>query len=145
MFHWWFTLRINSKRLAKAIAEAENRTSGEICVYISHRRHENPLKAAKRRFELLGMTQTVQRNAILLYIVPRSRNFAIIGDEGIHARAGEAFWQELAAMLASSFKAGSLTEGLEQTIRRAGDLLAEFFPPLPGDQNELPDRPFRGA
>lgn len=144
MFHWWFLYRINAKRLAAAIAEAESRTSGEICIYVSHRRHGDPLKAAKVRFEKLGMTRTAQRNGVLFYIVPRSRTFAILGDEGIHARAGDAFWEELAAMLSTAFKQGCLTEGLENSIRRAGDLLAESFPPLPGDQNELPDHPSGG-
>jgi uncharacterized membrane protein len=144
MFYWWFLYRIDSKRLAAAIAEAESRTSGEICVYVSHRKHGDPLKAARVRFEKLGMTETAQRNGILFYIVPRSRNFAILGDTGIHTKAGHAFWEELAASLSTAFKQGCLTEGLETTIRRAGDLLAESFPPLPGDKNELPDRPTGG-
>ncbi|MDZ4286394.1 MAG: TPM domain-containing protein [Prosthecobacter sp.] len=144
MFHWWFLYRIDAKRLAAAIAEAESRTSGEICIYVSHRKHGDPLKAAKVRFERLGMTNTAQRNGILFYIVPRCRTFAILGDEGIHAKVGHAFWEELAALLTASFKEGHLTEGLEKSIRRAGDLLAEFFPPLSGDKNELPDHPTGG-
>jgi uncharacterized membrane protein len=144
MWHWWFLYRIDSKRLAAAIAEAEDRTSGEIVVYISHRKHDDPLEAAKERFVKLNMTATAQRNGVLFYVVPRSRRFAILGDEGIHAKVGDAFWQELAERVSAAFKDGRLTEGLEEAIRRAGDLLAEFFPPVPDDQNELPDRPTAG-
>jgi uncharacterized membrane protein len=140
MWHWWFLYRIDSKRLAKAIAEAEGRTSGEIVVYIAHRKHEDPWEAAKERFIKLNMTATAQRNAVLFYIVPRSRKFAILGDEGIHQKVGEMFWRELADLVSEAFRQGRLTEGLESAIRRAGDLLAEFYPPLPGDVNELPDR-----
>jgi uncharacterized membrane protein len=144
MLHWWFLYRLDAKRLAAAIAEAEGRTSGEIVVYVSQRRHADPMPAAWERFEKLGMTRTAQRNGVLFYIVPRTRKFAILGDEGIHAKAGAAFWEELAALLSADFKEGRLTEGLEKTIRRAGDLLAECFPPLPGDKNELPDQPTGG-
>ncbi len=139
MIHWWFLFRLKTKQLVAAIAEAESRTSGEIRIYISHRKLSDPMAAAKEQFEKLGMTRTALRNGVLFYIAPRSRNFAILGDSGVHEKCGEIFWQELAALMSRHFKQGKLTEGLVQAVARAGDLLAEHFPHEPGDRNELPD------
>jgi uncharacterized membrane protein len=144
MFYWWFLYRIDSKQLTAAIAEAESHTSGEIRIYVAHGKSAEPLTDAKVQFEKLGMTNTAQRNGILFFIAPRSRNFAILGDTGIHAKCGEAFWQELAAMMGKSFHEGRLTEGLVNTVQRAGALLAEHFPREGDDRNELPDGIVRG-
>lgn len=139
MIHWWFLFRLNSKRLVAAIASAEGKTSGEIRVFISHKKCTDPIAAAKAEFDKLGMAKTALRNGVLLFIAPRSRNFAIIGDEGIHAKCGEGFWQELAASMAQAFKGGKLTDGLVHVVERAGSLLAEHFPRQDDDRNELPD------
>jgi uncharacterized membrane protein len=144
MFYWWFLFRIDSKQLAAAIAEAESHTSGEIRIYVAHRKSLEPLADAKAQFEKLGMTNTEQRNGILFYIAPRSRKFAILGDTGIHAKCGPAFWDELAAMMGTAFHEGRLTEGLVRTVKRAGVLLSEHFPKENDDQNELPDSIVRG-
>ena len=144
MFYWWFLCRINSRKLVSAITHAESHTSGEIRIYVAHGESADPLTDAKAQFEALGMTQTAQRNGILFYIAPRSRNFAILGDTGIHAKCGEAFWRELAGMLSKTFRSGRLTEGLIATVERAGSLLSEHFPRQDDDQNELPNGIVRG-
>jgi len=140
MNHWWFLLKLRHKKILAAIEEAESHTSGEVRVFISHRKCSGAAIEAQEQFEKLHMTATAQRNGILFFIAPRSRTFAIVGDEGIHAKCGEAFWQELAAMLSAAFKAGQLTEGLVVAIERAGQLLAEHFPRTDDDRNELPNK-----
>ena len=139
MIHWWFLFRLNSKRLVAAIAEAENLTSGEIRIFISHKKWPDPMAAATAEFNKLGMAATAERNGVLLFIAPRSRNFAIIGDQGIHDKCGTRFWAELAATMAAAFKDGRLTDGLVTAVQRAGALLAEHFPRQTDDRNELPD------
>ncbi len=144
MIHWWFLFRLNTKLLMAAIAEAESRTSGEIRIFVSHKKCPQPMDAATEQFEKLGMTKTRERNGVLLFIAPRSRNFAIVGDLGIHDKCSDAFWQELATTMSLAFKQGRLTEGLIQTVQRAGTLLAEHFPRQDDDHNELPDEIVRG-
>ena len=139
MIHWWFLFRLKSKQLVAAIAEAESHTSGEIRIYITHKKCADPMAAAKVQFEKLGMTGTAHRNGVLFFVAPRSRNFAILGDSGVHAKCGDGFWQELAALMSAAFKEGRLTEGLVHTIQRAGTLLAEHFPKQEDDRNELPN------
>lgn len=144
MNHWWFLFRLKQKLVLRAIAEAEALTSGEIRICISHKKSADPMTDAKAQFDRLNMSNTRERNGILFFIAPRSRNFAIIGDEGIHAKCGEAFWTELSALLSATFKQGQLTEGLINVVTRAGQLLAEHFPRGEGDRNELPDEIVRG-
>jgi uncharacterized membrane protein len=87
----------------------------------------------------MGMTHTRERNAILIFVAPLSHKFAVIGDVGVHKRCGDEFWQKLAEEMRGHFLRSEFTTGLVQGIGKAGDLLAEFFPRRPDDQNELPD------
>ena len=134
-----FISQLDETRIVAAIAEAEKQTSGEIRVYISHRAHANALAFARRRFHQLGMTKTRQRNAVLLYLAPRTHQFAIVGDDGVHEKCGDAFWQEVSADLSAGMRQGDFTTAILQTIRKIGSLLAAHFPPVPDDQNELPN------
>ena len=131
---------IDDARVIQAIAAAEQRTSGEIRVFISSHAITDPVPAAQKQFERMGMTRTAARNGVLIFLAPAAHTFAVIGDEGIHARCGQVFWQELADAMSGHFKEGRFTDGLVLGIERAGASLATFFPRRPDDRNELPDR-----
>ena len=139
MYHWWFLFRLRQRSIVRAIAAAELRTSGEVRVFISHKLCTDAQAEARAQFDRLGMAATRERNGVLIFVAPRSRTFAIIGDTGIHAKVGDAFWTELATEMTTAFKAGKLTNGLVHTIHRAGVLLAEHFPRCEDDANELPN------
>jgi uncharacterized membrane protein len=130
---------IDQERVVAAIGAAELRTSGEIRVLLGKQKAADPVAAAKAHFERLGMTKTAARNGVLIFLAPHSRNFAVIGDTGVHEKCGEAFWTELAAAMTAHFRRGEFTEGLVMGIERAGALLAEHFPRQADDVNELPD------
>lgn len=134
------TLRVDEPSIVAAIVAAEQRTSGEIRVLVSHQAAPDAVAAAQNHFERLGMTQTAARNGVLIFIAPASRTFAVIGDTGIHEKCGDAFWRELADAMSEHFKHGDFTEGLVLGIDRAAALLATHFPRRPDDRNELPDR-----
>ena len=134
------TLPIDQPKVVAAIAAAERRTSGEIRVLLARHAAPEPVPAAQRHFDRLGMTQTRDRNGVLIFLAPRSRTFAVIGDTGVHEKCGDAFWRELAAAMENHFRAGDFTAGLVHAIDRAGALLAEHFPRAPDDRNELPDQ-----
>lgn len=129
--------KIDHSRVVAAIAAAEQRTSGEIRVLVSRTAATEPVVAAQKHFERMGMTRTAARNGVLIFVAPSSRNFAIIGDSGIHEKCGESFWRLLAAAMELHFKRGEFTEGLVHGIDRAGALLAENFPRAGNDRNEL--------
>lgn len=132
-------LSIDEGLVVAAIGRAERATSGEIRVVISQKNIADPVKAAQEQFERLGMTQTAARNGVLIFLAPRSRTFAVIGDRGVHEKCGDLFWQELAAAMTTHFRAGDFTAGLVLGIERAGALLAQHFPRGDDDRNELPD------
>ena len=131
---------IDEARVTGAIAAAEARTSGEIRVFICSRKTDDPVRAATEQFERMNMTRTARRNGVLIFLAPASHTFAVIGDTGVHATCGDAFWRDLAATMGERFKQAQFTEGLVLGIERAGALLAQHFPREPGDHNELPDR-----
>jgi uncharacterized membrane protein len=132
--------KIDHARVLAAIAAAETHTSGEIRVVIARHAATDPMAAAQRHFERLGMTHTQLRNGVLIYLAPRSRTFAVIGDTAVHEKCGDAFWRLLAAAMTLHFKRDEFTEGLVHGIEKAGALLAEHFPRGAGDHNELPDK-----
>ena len=130
---------IDDARVVAAIRDAEQRTAGEVRVLVSAQAAEEPIAAAKKHFERLGMTRTAARNGVLIFVALPSHTFAVIGDTAIHEKCGDAFWRDLAAAMSEHFKRGEFTEGLVLAIRRAGELLQTHFPRSPDDRNELPD------
>ena len=133
------TLPIDEPRVVAAIAAAEQRTSGEIRVLVARQPAPDPVAAAQKHFERLGMTRTAARNGVLIFIAPASRTFAVIGDTGIHEKCGDAFWRDLADAMTERFRSGEFTDGLVLGIERAAALLVAHFPRQPDDRDELPD------
>jgi uncharacterized membrane protein len=111
-----------------AVREAEQKTTGQIRVLISHKSVTDPVAAAQKEFVRLGMTKSPDRNGVLIFVAPRTRKFAVIGDAGVHAKCGEEFWRELAKTMTGYFREGKFTDGIIHGVSKAGDLLAEHFP-----------------
>jgi uncharacterized membrane protein len=131
---------IDQERVRAAIKEAEQRTSGEIAVSVAPFFWGNVPKAARRAFVRLGITRTQLRNGVLFFIVPSRRRFVVLGDEGIHQKVGQEFWDSVAAHLTEHFHAGDFTEGLVHGIAEVGSQLAAHFPyDRTKDVNELAD------
>ena len=131
--------RIDEARLVEAIVSVEARSSAEIRVCISHRRWDDVLGAARDRFRELGMDLTADRNGVLLFFAPATRQFAIWGDIGVHARCGPVALQEIVDAMTPPLREGAYTEAVVLAISRVGDLLVRHFPRRPDDVNELPD------
>lgn len=131
--------KIDHDRIVAAIAAAEQRTSGEIRVALARHKSADPMASARHHFERLGLGRTAARNGVLIYVAPRSRNFAVFGDAGVHEKCGDAFWQELAKAMTEFFRRGEFEAGIVHGIERAGELLAAHFPRTAGDCDELPN------
>ena len=131
-----FLKTLDHSRILGAIREAEKKTSGQIRVYISHRKIADAVRSATLRFDKLGMRKTKERNAVLIYLAPESRLFAVIGDSAVHEKCGDAFWQEVVATMTEHLKKDSATEAIVHAVKKIGDLLAKHFPATPGAKNE---------
>ncbi len=127
------------ERLMKAIKLAEQKTSGEIRVHIESKHKLEPVKRAQDVFIALNMNQTKERNGILFYLDIHSKQFAVWGDEGIHQKVSQAFWDEISEVCITNFKKDQFIEGLEAAINLCGDKLKLHFPLQADDTNELSD------
>jgi uncharacterized membrane protein len=131
---------IDIGRVESAIREAERRTSGEVRVSVSRFFWGDLRAVAERAFARLGMTATRERNGVLFFIVPSRQRFVVLGDEGIHAKVGQAFWETVAAAVSQRFRDGDFTGGLVDGIATVGEHLAAHYPFDPAsDANELSD------
>jgi uncharacterized membrane protein len=131
---------LDQEQVVEAIQRAEKRTSGEIRVSLSRFFWGDVQRVAERAFARLGMTRTAKRNGILFFVVPSRRRFVVLGDEGIHARVGQEFWEKVAAVMSERMRAGDFTGGLVRGIELAGEQLAAHFPyDAATDVDELPD------
>ncbi|MEP6936612.1 MAG: TPM domain-containing protein [Chthoniobacterales bacterium] len=135
-----FLSRLDDDEIVRAIRSAEKGSSGQIRVFVQRGKMESdPLEIAQKKFAQLGMEKTKERNGILIFVVPRARKFAVVGDEGVHAKCGPEFWQRLVAAMRNHFANENFTEALVEAIREAGDLLTRHFPRTSANANELPD------
>jgi uncharacterized membrane protein len=136
-----FLDRLDHDRIVQAIQAAESRSRGEIRVHASNRAVVDVQKAAAEQFEKLGMAGTAEGTGVLIYVAPRSRNFAILGDRGIHAKGGDELWREVAAAMEEDFRSGRFGEGVVKAVKRVGEVLAQHFPRREGvtDKDELPN------
>ena len=144
---WWLSRRrfargLDPDRIRRAIEAAEQGTSGEIVVSVAPIFLRSVQKAAELAFARLGVSRTRERNGVLFFIVPGRRQFAILGDVGIHQKVGVDFWQAVAQAVSRRFHAGDLNGGLVEGIEEVGRQLAQHFPGRgAADVNELRDEP----
>ncbi len=130
--------------ITAAIGEAEKSTTGEIRVCIRHRRHWKERKLTLHELALgeflrLHMERTSKRTGVLILLLFNERRFHIIGDEGIHAKVGDALWGKVAAKMGEQFRSGHFRQGIVAGVEEVGKELATHFPRTMLGPNELPD------
>lgn len=130
--------RQDREAVVSAIQKAESQTSGEIRVHLSYASSEkDALAAAKEHFDSLGMHQTQERNAVLLYLNLKLRQFALFGDQGIHKKVGQDFWNQLTTEISALIQNQNLVAGIAHAIEKIGEALQQHFPRRSNDRNEL--------
>lgn len=128
------------KTVMNAIKEAETNTSGEIRVHIEDRcKIGDPIKRAIEMFGELHMHETELRNGVIVYVAIKDHKLAVWGDEGIHKKVGQNFWNDVLATVQKYFSAKDYETGLSEAILMIGDKLKKYFPYQSNDVNELSD------
>jgi len=123
--------------LVEAIQTAESHSSGEIRVHIDSTSDDENAKTAFEVFRSLGMHQTRERNAVLFHINFDKRYLTIVGDEGIHQKVKQHFWDRMHDEITSEFAKGNYFEALEEAILKTGTELKKHFPINGNNPNEL--------
>lgn len=125
----------------EAVRWAEQRTSGEVRVFVESRcKYVNALDQAVEIFAELKMDQTQDRNAVLVYIAIKDRQLAVFGDEGIHQKVGNEYWTREVAAMISAFNHEHIADGIRNCVLHIGEALHAYFPyDKDIDKNELPD------
>jgi uncharacterized membrane protein len=130
--------RIETAKVVEAISEAEEITSAEIRVHYTVCGSKLPLLAeAQKVFEKLEMHKTESRNGVLIFLRLKSKEIAVIGDEGIHQHVGTAFWEAVKDEIIRNIQSHTLTEGIVKGVHVVGKQLSKFFPPSDENPNEL--------
>ncbi len=108
------------------------------------------------------MTQTAERNGVLIYLAPETQRFAVLGDSGIHGASEPGFWSAVAATMQPLFREGRFTDGVVGGGARGGGAARAALPAargrrrpqraarrgeprLRGDEREAPTRPADAA
>ena len=128
-------------QIVKAVQDAEQRTSGEVRVFVESRcRYVDAIDRAAEIFFGLEMQKTAQRNAVLVYVAIKDRQLAIFGDEGIHQKVGDQYWKDEVQKMISNFNRDQCSNGIKQCVEEIGEALHAHFPyDRKIDKNELPD------
>jgi uncharacterized membrane protein len=126
--------------VTQAIGAAELRTSAEIRVHLDHRCPGEPMARAVAVFEHLGMHRTAARHGVLIYVSVGDHKLAVLGDQGIHERVGQVYWERLVDAVLAHFREERPRDGLLHAVAEVGAVLAQHFPRRPGDVNELSDQ-----
>ena len=135
-----FLQQLDDDAIATAIGAAERTTSGEIRVWVSQQTPEDVVARSTWRFSQLGMQKTRDRNAVLIYFAPKAQKFAVIGDQAIHEKCGQPFWEEVAAEIRAQLRDAKFTQAVVGAVTKVGAVLARHFPSREDGVNELPDR-----
>jgi uncharacterized membrane protein len=135
-----FLSKLEHDRIIQAIREAESKTSGEIRVLIQRGKLKcDSFAAAQKKFHRLGMYKTRERNAVLIFVAPRVHQFAVVGDDAIHQKCGDEFWQRIVERMRTHFQNEKFSDALIEAVKEIGSALARDFPKTVRDTNELPD------
>lgn len=142
----WLTLRLPHFVLAEGLAFA--------CIYLLlwlvpalrihlvprglryRAAHDNAVK----QFLARNVHVTAARTGVLVFVSLAERYAEVIADSGIDARVGQHVWDGVVTELTAHAGSGRLADAFVQAVDAVGAVLAEHFPPTPGNPNELEDR-----
>ena len=128
-------------QVIEAVRNAEKRTSGEVRVFVeSHCSYMDAIDRAKEIFVELKMYETAYRNAVLVYVALKDKQLAVFGDDGIHSKLGNEYWNTEVRKMISKFNKENYADGIKEVVTDIGEALTQHFPyNNDTDKNELPD------
>ncbi len=132
-------------RISYKIKQVEKNTAGEICVnikeHLSVLKKNKPIRdLAEGEFTKLGLHNTRDKTAVLIYILLEKRKFYILADSGINKKVPDNTWDAIKNEMQNMFLNGDFSNGILYGIENIGKILTQHFPVKPDDKNEISDR-----
>jgi putative membrane protein len=95
---------------------------------------------AFQEFYANGLHKTAAATGVLIFVSLLEHRVVVMADEGINDKVEDNFWDETDRVILEGIAGGSLRDGLVAGIDRTGEKLAECFPWVEGDRDEIPNR-----
>ncbi len=132
-------LPLDTAKIEEAISHLEQQTSAELRVVVERKAKKctSALDRANALFDELKMRETGQRNGVLIYLSFKPHYVAVVGDEAIHQKVGDEFWQAVYSSMKSACRQGDFTQAICSGIQQVEAQLAQYFPLQSDDSNEL--------
>ena len=134
--------------IERTIKEGEATHRGEIRFAVEGALHIEPLlrgQTARERaidvFSQLRIWDTERNNGVLIYLLLADRDVEIVADRGIHEKVGAREWEGICRKMETAFRQADYKGGVVGGIQEVTRHLAEHFPPIGDDRDELPDKP----
>lgn len=96
-------------------------------------------RRALEQFLSQSLHTTAGRTGVLIFVSVAERHAEVLADSGINAKVAPGTWQGIVDGLTAELADGRAADAFVHAIEKAGDLLAQNFPPGSHDPNELPD------
>jgi uncharacterized membrane protein len=132
----------------RAIKASEATHRGEIRFVVEGALDIVPLlrgQSARERaidvFSQLRIWDTEHNNGVLIYLLLADREMEIVADRGIDAKVGPREWERICRKMEDAFRQADFKGGGIGGIQEVTRHLAEHFPAIGDDRNELPDKP----
>ena len=103
-------------------------------------KRNNVHRAALEQFLAHGIHLTEGRTGVLIFASLSEHQAEIVADTAIFNKVDRRVWGEAVEAVLSGARAGDLATGLTRAVEKSGAVLAQHFPPVEGDANELPNK-----
>lgn len=87
------------------------------------------------------LTPTRESTGVLIFVSLAEKSAVVIADKQIASKVDSAYWDNPQSIMQKSMAENRHSEGIISAVREIGAKLAENFPRLSDDTNELSDRP----
>ena len=95
---------------------------------------------ARVEFANLVNNRTRRKDGVLLFLSLAEHYIEIIADDAIAAAIPDERWQQLVSQFTAKAKGAPVGDCLHRLVQDCSAILAERFPPQPGQANELADQ-----
>lgn len=134
-------------QLEAATIAGEKGHGGEIRLVIERSLPINALQEdlqarAERHFATLGLWNTQERSAVLIYLNLAEKHLVLVADTGINAVIGDEVWTALCRKTTENIRDGEPLDALIALIDNVAALLRRYYgKPDDPHGDELPNRP----